>query len=82
MLLSLLADILAMDTLIRLWGKPLPPLWWQVLGMFIADLVLMTLYRRSKRRHGRKSSSSRNLAILTLSNRLALVAIGLSSMLP
>ncbi len=81
MLLSLLADIMAMDTLIRLWGKPLPFLWWQVLVMFVGDLVLMTLYRRSVRLLGRKSRSSKNLGLLTLCNRLGMVAIGLSSLM-
>jgi hypothetical protein len=82
MLLSLLADILAMDTLIRLWAKPLPWMWWQVLAMFVADLVLMTFYRRSVRCSGRKSQGSRNLGLLAIFNRLGLVVIGLSSLLP
>ena len=82
MLLSLLADILAMDTLIRLWSKPLPWMWWQVLAMFVGDIVLMTLYRGTVRRNGRKSQSSRRMGLLTLFNRLGLVAIGLSSLLP
>lgn len=81
MLLSFLADILGMDTLIRLWAKPLPFLWWQVLLMFLGDIVLMTLYRRSVRTQGRKDRSTKSIGLLTLGNRLGMVAIGLSTLL-
>jgi hypothetical protein len=50
--------------------------------MFVADLVLMTFYRRSVRCSGRKSQGSRNLGLLAIFNRLGLVVIGLSSLLP
>lgn len=82
MLLSLLADILAMDALIRLWANPLPGLWWQVLVMFLGDIVLSVLFRRSVRLTGRKSRSSKNYRLLTLCNRLGLIVIGLATLLP
>ena len=82
MLLSLLADILSVDALIRLWSTPLPPMWWQVLVMFLGNFVLQLLYRGSVRRSGRKSSSSRNLGLLATCNRLGLIGLAGASMLP
>jgi hypothetical protein len=82
MLLSLLADILAVDSLIRLWANPLPQLWWQILVMFFGDFLLRALHKGAIRRSGKKSSSSRNLGLLALFNRLGLIGLGLASILP
>ncbi len=82
MLLSLLADILAVDSLIRLWSNPLSFLWWQILLMFLVEVVLSALLRGSIRRSGRGSVSSRNLRLLTLCNRFGLVGLSIASMMP
>lgn len=82
MLLRLLADILAMDSLIRIWQSPLPFLWWQLLVMMVGDLMLTALRGVSIRRSGRRSSASRNLGLLALFNRLGLIGLSLASMLP
>ena len=82
MLLSLLAEILAVDSLIRLWSQPLSFLWWQILVMFLGELLLGALLRGSIRRSGRTSASSRNLRLLTLCNRFGLVGLSVASMLP
>jgi hypothetical protein len=82
MLLSFLADILAVDSLIRLWSNPLPFLWWQILVLLLGEFVVSALARGAIRRSGRKSSSSRNLTLLSISSRLGLVGLSLASMLP
>ena len=82
MLISLLADILAVDALVRLWANPLPLIWWQILLMLIGTSLFRVLFKISARRNGRKSSISRNLGLLALCNKLGLVVISLVSMLP
>ncbi len=82
MLLSFLADILAVDSLIRLWSKPLPFLWWQILVLLFGEFVVSALARGAIRRSGRKSSSSRNLTLMSVASRLGLVGLSLASMLP
>jgi membrane protein implicated in regulation of membrane protease activity len=82
MLISLLADILAVDALVRLWANPLPLIWWQILLMLIGTSLFRVLFKISARRNGRKSSISQNLGLLALCNKLGLVVISLVSMLP
>lgn len=82
MLLSFLADILAVDSLIRLWSNPLPFLWWQILVLLLGEFVVSAVARGSIRRSGRKSSSSRNLTLLSVASRVGLVGLSLASMLP
>ena len=82
MLLSLLADILAVDSLIRLWANPLPQLWWQITVMFFGDFLLRALHKGALRRSGKESSSSQNLGLLAFINQLGLIGLGLASMLP
>lgn len=74
---GLIASVIGIVALIIGWERPVPILWWIILGLLICDFLLTKTVRESIGMYGMKDSATRAWGIITGVNQL--VIIGLSA---
>ena len=73
--MGFLADILALIALYRFWADPLPAIWWWILGLLCANLIVVRVVKESLRLYGMKSSASIVWGIIATAIQLGLIAL-------
>jgi hypothetical protein len=73
------AEVLAVVALFRLWGNPLPALWWAVLILFVLEMWFKSALGESLKTQGMGSGTTKGIAFFTFSLQIALIAIGVST---
>jgi len=65
-----IADILAVVALFRLWGTPLPTLWWAVLILFVLEMWFKSALGESLKTEGMGSGITKGIAFWRSRSRL------------
>jgi hypothetical protein len=73
------AEIFAVIALFRLWGNPIPALWWVVVVLFILEMWFKSALKESLRLNGMDSGTSKGIAFFGMAIQIALIVIGIST---
>jgi hypothetical protein len=74
-----LADILAIIALIVLWVHPLPHLWWWILGVFLAQIVIVWVLEESLKMYGMRDKATLFWSIVAGVLQLTLIVLAVIS---
>lgn len=72
---GLIASVIGIVALILAWQRPVPILWYVILGLLIIDFVFKKTVRESMGMYGLKDSATVTWGIITTVNQVAIIGL-------
>ena len=78
---GLIADVLSIIALIVLWEKPIPTLWWIILGVLVASFLFTQTVKTSLKDYGMYDTVTKTWGIIATVFQLLLIGLSVYALI-